>query len=40
MDDAAIHRVLKDAGGQCASFIESQWIATGISQCPRDDKSG
>ena len=22
------------------SFCEDQWIATGISQCPRDDKGG
>ena len=38
MDDAAIHRVSGDAGGQCVSFIEDQWIATGLR--PRDDKGG
>jgi len=38
MDDAAIHRVLGDAGGFVCSFIASQWIATGLR--PRDDKSG
>ena len=37
MTDAAIHRVSGDAGGQCGSHIESQWIATGLR--PRDDKS-
>ena len=38
MTDAAIHRVLKDGGGQCGSFLESQWIATVLR--PRDDKNG
>ena len=36
MDDAAIHRVWGDANGFVYSFIESQWIATGLR--PRDDK--
>ena len=26
--DAAIHRVPKDASGECGSFTEGQWIAT------------
>jgi len=37
MDDAAIHRVWGDANGFVYSFIESQWIATGLR--PRDDKT-
>jgi hypothetical protein len=37
--DAAIHRVSKDAYGLCGSVTGSQWIATGISQYPRDDNA-
>ena len=40
MRDATIHRVSRDAYGGSGSFAEDQWIATGISQCPRDDKRG
>ena len=29
MTDAAIHRVLRDACGECRTVTESQWIATG-----------
>jgi hypothetical protein len=29
-DDAAIHRVLVDAGGVVCSLTEGQWIATGL----------
>ena len=29
--DAAIHRVSKDAYGECGSFTGSQWIATGYA---------
>jgi len=36
--DAAIHHVMKEAGGYVSSLTGSQWIATGIR--PRDDKSG
>ena len=36
--DAAIHRVSRNAFGLCGSVTGSQWIATGISQCPRDDR--
>jgi len=38
MDDAAIHRVSGDAVGFVCSFIESQWIATGLR--PREDNNG
>ena len=38
--DAAIHRVSKDSYGGCGAFSGSQWITTGISQCPRDDRLG
>ena len=30
-DDAAIHRVSKDAYGQCGSVTEGLWIATGYA---------
>ena len=33
-------RVSRDADGFVSSLTGSQWIATGISQCPRDDKVG
>ena len=36
MRDAAIHRVLMNAGGFVSSLAGSQWIATGLR--PRDDK--
>jgi len=36
MDDAAIHRVLENAGGFVCSGNEGQWIATGLRT--RDDK--
>jgi hypothetical protein len=29
--NAAIHRVSKDAFGECGSFAGSQWIATGYA---------
>jgi hypothetical protein len=31
MDDAAIHRVLVNAGGDVCSITGSQWIATGYA---------